>query len=232
MPSKTIKHTKMTHLNYLLLLALFILLSSSSCEKRLSCSRNWTFEVPVNLTNIKNSYLVGDTLLFESKFGEEYTDLKTGDKVIIPVFPFDIRFALSQIDENPWQWANQDFKLIQFENQFDFIGISTGGRPGQGGSFRSMFIKEGTQNSLMFGLVCKKPGVFTIEFLANAGLDRERERADFSDNCADYILPFQFRMNDHSENGFNLYNGSIDTTLHSVSREVYEKIGAYSFVVE
>lgn len=71
---------KFSFLYYILFLFLSSLLFSSSCvKKEKHCQRDYTFEHPVSVYPVKDSYNVGDTIWFEMSFSDTFKNVRVKD---------------------------------------------------------------------------------------------------------------------------------------------------------
>ena len=218
-------------MNHKLLIILFLgILLFASCESK-ECSKidNYTFEIPFTLTPALDTFQIGDTIIFHSKFEKKLTDLDSDETYILEDFKFRPTTELNQIDMNPAIDGVNSFELlIEDTTDYKIESFSTGQL------ILGEYNFDGQYYSLTFKLIPTKVGLFHLEQIS--WLSRlQSQSQSFEGKCSGKDIENISNLNDGADNNIDFLLDSPDprfnTWILEKPFERFHKFGGYCFYV-
>jgi hypothetical protein len=187
-----------------LLFSLVSILCSSSCKKKNKCQkRSYSFEHPVSVFPVKETYSIGDTLWFEMNFSDEMKDLYSDEIIKLEDFDFMMNFINfskfnASVDLNDELAAWSFFEPI-YDNIDTIISRPLGPR------YKLKYYDYSYH--LKFGLIMKEIGIYTFNcnfqnyYPASAG---DLNKINVTGSCeAEYLTSIEFPVNRDNSGNFN-----------------------------
>jgi len=192
-----------------------------------------TFVLPFSVTPVDPEINLGDTLWAEASFSENLEEYNSKEIIAVKNLDFQSKIGLFELVSNSFDISDQP-SAVDF---FDFVP-KAGTIPFVGATF-SPFTMQYQDNAYTFrvGLVPKKTGVFSVNFLPPRDLDL-RQAVDLRVNSAGQkkLPTFEFLL-------FDINNGNTNFDLFkqhckaiSLENDVfinvyYEQKGTFTFRV-
>jgi len=217
---------------------MFCLLASvvaCSCEKDKNCDFDgaYQFEIPATLSPALDTFQVGDTIHFSSRFSDEVFELKTSQTYSLKSFDFYPITYVYRIDTNISSSGMLLKSLDSFTSlinpKFDYAEfIFNDGSTVLTGTY----LYEQNEYVLEFDLITLKEGLYTLQHGSRLAT---QEGQTFPNKCKDSRIEAIVNLNNNSSNNIDLLLQSPDPHWNDwvlqKPNERYHKFGGYTFYV-
>lgn len=204
----------------------FLFVVSIGCDEEAfnSCNKGYNFSFPVELNPQLDTISVHDTLMISFTYSDSLVNLVDGEYVSINDLPLDLRLDCYWIHLNPAGGDQLDFNLTEEIGQVETFTYSWGDvafllRPEHvDGLFK-----------IKLGLIPKSTGIASIVVSNREPLAGFPNRIE--ENCRADSIRLYFSINDQIDNNFHLNEFSPDPNIQEMTREFFDRHGAYNIVV-
>ncbi len=197
----------------------------SGCDGCKVCQKNFTFELPINLTPALSEYKIGDTINISSKFSKDMVDVITGERIRVENYDFGCDMLLSQDDNIRPRFAISYFDVKKNIGDLKLntyaIGDTTlvGGDKGIGGSYRLIYENTKDEYLLQYKIIPQRKGLYSIHF----DFSLQREDANLLKDCGTSIDLVKFNVNNRTNNHYDLRQKSPSQATRNISKEELDR---------
>lgn len=191
-----------------------------SCDKSTTnCLVTYRIEVPIDITPLKDTIELGDTLWINSIIPNELEDLNSGDQISVFDYDFKLFSKINRMDTLGAPDAEYDFNWISEIGSHNVLP--------SGPYFVSAYSYENEQSlkELSIGMECKKNGLYKIAFyyLTENLTDVQLTDSECLQNIDLYNV-----LDEGEDNNYYLLANNPNPIA---SQEEFKKYAIYAFMV-
>jgi len=208
---------------------LVLLFSCNSCDPlglKDKCKRDYLFSIPVSLESGLDTFHIGDTIFVNMSFPIEMEDVFTGDKFDLGDFPFNTEILLVKIDQSPVSVSPGMVSYHATRGNLNILPLIGGTE-----AVQVQFENESGMFNFSCFIILERKGTFGI-YYQSYFLDEFN--SELEKGCKTNSVDVHYSLdlkNAETDTNFELFQQSPDPKVTQVTKQTFDDIGAYAFVV-
>lgn len=200
-------------------------LSCTSCDPLDTnvCQREYVFSVPVSLTPVTDTFQLGSTIQVDIKFSPNILDDNSGENFDLSSFPFNTEIVVIKIDQTPFSDSSGYVSYAPLVGDLNIIPLPIGGTE----AVQVHYAKNDSTLQFKCLITLNKKGTFEL-YYHSFFLDEFKE--EIKEGCKTKSIEISYGLETDDTN-FEFHQLSPDPKVSNVSKEIFDKNGAFSFVV-
>ena len=205
-----------------------LMYSCSECCKDVDC-QPYQFRLPIKIDIKQDTFQIGDTIRFVSRFHHDVRDDVDGRKYKLANYEFYPSGNLIRIDTINFNGRFLDFAIVEISTAINQIINHSDGT-------NSIAFKYDYKNDFYearFRIVMTRKGHYFFFASANPSAFSADNKQQFDGMCGLRTQLAYYQMNDdQSDNNYHLLLASPDSLMNQTTKEDFDLSGGYCFVVE